>query len=121
MIQYGAMNVYRWSHVEEEQLNPLMTRKVIHTPRMTIARLKLVRCAVVPAHSHPQEQVTMLESGSLRFVLDGEERVLRAGEALEIPPHVEHSVEAIEDSVAMDVFSPARDDWQRGEDSYLRK
>jgi quercetin dioxygenase-like cupin family protein len=121
MIQYGAMKVYRWNQVEEEQLNPLVTRRVIHTHNMTIARLRLSKHAMVPAHAHAHEQVTTLESGRLRFVLDGKERILTAGEMLEIPPHAEHSVEALEDSVAMDVFSPPRDDWQRGEDAYLRR
>lgn len=121
MIQYGAMDVYNWSRVEEEQLNPLMTRRVIHTEGMTIARLWLRKCALVPAHAHANEQVTMLESGSLRFVLDGQEQVLRAGDMLRIPPYASHSVEALEDSVATDLFTPPREDWQRGEDAYLRR
>ncbi len=121
MIQYAAMKVYRWSHVEEEPLNPLITRRVIHTAHMTIALIKLAKHAVVPAHSHPHEQVTTVESGSLRFVLDGQERVLQAGDMLEIPPHGRHLVEALEDSVATDVFAPPRDDWQRGDDAYLRE
>ena len=121
MIQYGAMNVFKWSGIEEEQLNPLLSRQVIHTSRMTIARIKLRKYAVVPAHAHSNEQISVLESGSLKFVLDGKERVLHAGEMLEIPPGVSHSVEALEDSVAMDLFSPAREDWQRGDDAYLRK
>jgi hypothetical protein len=30
-------------------------------------------------------------------------------------------VEALEDCVALDLFSPRRDDWLRGDDAYLRK
>ncbi len=41
--------------------------------------------------------------------------------ALRIPPDVPHSVEALEDSVAVDLFSPRREDWIRGDDAYLRK
>jgi quercetin dioxygenase-like cupin family protein len=33
---------------------------------------------------------------------------------------VPHGVEALEDSVVVDVFSPAREDWIRGDDAYLR-
>ena len=36
-------------------------------------------------------------------------------------PHVPHGVEALEDSVVVDVFSPAREDWIRGDDAYLRR
>jgi quercetin dioxygenase-like cupin family protein len=37
-----------------------------------------------------------------------------------IPPGVVHGVEALEDSLVVDVYSPIRDDWVRGEDGYLR-
>jgi hypothetical protein len=30
-------------------------------------------------------------------------------------------VEALEDTVAVDVFSPVREDWIRGDDAYLRR
>jgi quercetin dioxygenase-like cupin family protein len=63
----------------------------------------------------------MMEQGSAKFVLAGEERVLKAGDVVRIPPNVPHHVEAIEDCVALDLFSPRREDWIRGDDSYLRK
>ena len=46
----------------------------------------------------------MIESGALRFTIAGEERVLRAGEVVVIPPDAPHMVEALEDSLAVDVF-----------------
>ena len=120
MIQYGAMQYYNWSLLEEEPLNPLLGRKTIHGQNLTIARIRLRKGAVVPVHSHPNEQISMLESGAVRFRIAGEERVLRAGDALVIPPDVPHTVEALEDSLAVDVFSPRREDWIRGDDAYLR-
>lgn len=115
------MELHHWDRIAEEQLNPLIGRKVIHARNMTLARIRLRKDAVVPMHSHMHEQITMLERGALRFVIAGEERILRAGEMLQIPPHAPHRVEALEDSLALDLFSPPRDDWQRGEDAYLRK
>ena len=120
MIQYRAMRHLNWNRIEEEQLNPLLGRKVVHGAHITVARIRLRKFAVVPMHSHANEQITMLESGSLRFVLDGEELHLGPGDVLEIPPHAPHSVEALEDSLAVDLFSPIREDWIRGEDRYLR-
>jgi quercetin dioxygenase-like cupin family protein len=76
---------------------------------------------VVPEHSHPNEQISMLDQGSLRFVIAGQEILVKAGEVLRIPPHVPHSAEALEDAVAVDLFSPVREDWIRGDDAYLRK
>jgi len=120
MIQYGAMQHYNWNLLEEEALNPLLGRKMIHGQHVTVARIRLRKGAVVPTHSHPNEQISMLESGALRFMISGEERVLRAGETIVIPPDAPHLVEALEDSLAVDLFSPPREDWIRGDDAYLR-
>jgi quercetin dioxygenase-like cupin family protein len=114
------MQYYSWNLMEEEALNPLLGRKAIHGRHVTVARIRLRKGAVVPMHSHANEQVSMLESGALRFVLSGEERVLHAGDALVIPPDAPHMVEALEDSLAVDLFSPPREDWIRGDDAYLR-
>jgi quercetin dioxygenase-like cupin family protein len=111
---------YNWGEIVEEKLNDLMTRRMIHTAAMTVAKLRLAKGAIVPLHSHHNEQVSMVESGSLRFEMDGEEIVLRAGDVLVIPPHVPHRVEALEDSTATDLFTPRREDWITGDDSYLR-
>jgi quercetin dioxygenase-like cupin family protein len=104
-----------------EQLNPLIARKAIHSERMTIAQLHLAAGAVVPRHSHENEQVTVLLSGRLRFFFDDREVELSGGEVLEIPSHAPHKVEALEDSVALDLFAPVREDWRTGNDAYLRQ
>lgn len=114
------MKLYRWDQIEKEPLNPLCARQVIHTEKMTVARIHLQKGAVVPLHSHANEQISVLERGRLRFLVEGHEIVVEAGQMLHIHPHAPHQVEALEDSLAMDLFSPAREDWQRGDDAYLR-
>jgi quercetin dioxygenase-like cupin family protein len=115
------MQIYEWNRVEKEQMSPTLTRQVIHGDTMTVARLHLRKGSSVPEHSHHNEQISMIEQGSLKFVIAGHETVVKAGQVLRIPPHVPHSAEAMEDSVAVDLFSPPREDWIRGDDAYLRK
>ena len=117
----AAMIITRWDGVLREQLNDKAARQVLHFPALTLARLYLQTGAVVPRHSHPQEQITQVEQGHLRFVFDQETIEVRTGELLHIPGGLFHRVEAVEDTVALDTFTPARDDWQRGEDQYLRQ
>ena len=62
----------------------------------------------------------MLERGLLRIVVSDVETILRAGELFIIPPHAPHLVEALEESLAVDLFAPVRQDWIRGDDAYLR-
>ncbi|MBZ5608707.1 MAG: cupin domain-containing protein [Acidobacteriia bacterium] len=115
------MQIYQWERVEKEQLNPAFARQVIHCETMTVARVFVKKGGVVPEHSHHNEQISMVQQGLMKFVLAGEEEVLKPGDVLRIPPHVPHRVEALEDCVVVDLFSPPREDWIRGEDAYLRK
>jgi quercetin dioxygenase-like cupin family protein len=115
------MELYNWEQLPAEQMNSMVVRKVIHTGQMTIARLNLQKDAVVPEHSHVNEQVANVERGSLLFHIGGVDQVVGAGESLVIPPHVPHGVVALEDTVVTDVFTPRREDWISGDDSYLRR
>src|ERR1017187_2885742 len=100
------MPLYDWNLLPEEQLNPLITRKAIHMNGLTIARLHIQKHAVVPVHSHVHEQVATVERGALKFFIEGRELVLTAGQSLAIPSNLPHGVEAVEDTVVVDVFSP---------------
>jgi len=114
------MDQYNWAIIPREEMNEKTVRQAIHTERMTIAKILLRQGATVPMHHHENEQVTMLESGALRFVFGEREVILRAGDVLQIPPNVPHMVEALEDSMATDLFSGRREDWISGDDAYLR-
>ena len=114
------MEVKRWHDEPVEELTPLLGRQLLNTETMTIGRILLAAGAVVPSHHHVHEQVANVLEGSLRFVVGDEERVVSAGESLFIPSEVPHSVEALDDSVVLDVFSPRREDWISGDDAYLR-
>ena len=110
----------RWSEIPEEKLSPLLTRQYVDGAGVTVARFVLGKGLVVPEHSHPNEQVTCILQGALKFTLQGREVVVRAGETLVIPPHVPHKAEALEETLNLDVFTPPRADWERKNDQYLR-
>lgn len=115
------MNLHRWNEITVEPMGEGITRQVIHTERVTISRLVLTRGSVVQWHNHENVQISTVERGRLLFLFpEGKEQIVAMGESLEIPPNVPHRVEALEDSVALDIFSPRRDDWLRGDDAYLR-
>jgi len=114
------MGLSSWNSIPIEQLNPLMSRQVVHTERLTIALLKISKGAVVPRHSHENEQVTQVVSGALLFKMPEGDVTVPPGGVLVLKSHLPHEVHAIEDSVALDVFTPRREDWIRGDDAYLR-
>jgi quercetin dioxygenase-like cupin family protein len=114
---------YRWDDLPREELNPLIGRRIITGKSMMIAHVYLAKGALVPKHSHHNEQITYILEGCLRFSLgeDGSETLdVRAGEVLTIPPNLPHAAEAIEDTLDVDIFDPPREDWLDGSDAYLR-
>jgi quercetin dioxygenase-like cupin family protein len=114
----------RWTDIPAEALNPDLTRQFVSGSQSMIARIVLKKGAIVPRHSHPNEQIAYILEGALRFLLGDEsnpqEAIVRAGDILVIPADLPHSAEALEDTVDIDLFAPPRHDWITGDDSYLR-
>jgi quercetin dioxygenase-like cupin family protein len=116
------VDLYDWSSLPSDQLTPTIARKTIHRANITLARLELKRGAAVAEHSHIHEQVSMVLQGALKFVVAGREQIVRSGELLALASGVPHGVlETLEDAVVVDIFSPVREDWIRGDDAYLRR
>jgi quercetin dioxygenase-like cupin family protein len=109
-----------WNSVPVEELNALLGRHLIVGQNIMLARVLLKKGCVVPEHSHPNEQLTFILEGALKFWIDGRVIVVRSGEVLTIPPDMPHKAEALEDTVDFDIFYPPRADWMTGTDAYLR-
>ena len=114
---------YAWNDLPREKLSSGISRRLVTGDNMMIAHVYLDKGAVVPVHSHPNEQITYILQGALRFLLGDdqlEEVIVRAGEVLTIPSNLPHSAIALEDTLDVDVFNPPRQDWLDGTDAYLR-
>jgi quercetin dioxygenase-like cupin family protein len=79
-----------------------------------MAEFRLEQGAVLPRHKHPHEQTGYLVSGRIELVIGGEMHEVSAGDSWCIPGDVEHSAIARENSVAIEVFSPVREDYLQG-------
>ena len=95
------------------EMLPGVTRRTLNSSeRMMLIEVALAKGAVVPSHSHPHEQIGYLASGRLLFELGDQRRELTAGDSWLAPPNVSHQVTALEPSVAIDVFSPPREEYR---------
>ena len=115
---------FRWEDMPRERVTAQIERRIITGDDMMIAHVYLEKGSVVPKHQHVNEQITYIISGALHFRIgeDGaEEIVVGAGEVLHIPSNVPHEALALEDTLDVDVFSPPRQDWLDGTDSYFHR
>jgi quercetin dioxygenase-like cupin family protein len=79
-----------------------------------MTEFRLHKGAVLPRHSHPHEQTGYLVKGRIRLLLGTDKYEAQAGDSWCIPGEVEHGADILEDSVAVEVFSPVRDDYVPG-------
>ncbi len=122
MESSSSVRHIRWDDLPKESVTDEIERRLVTGERMMLAHVYLEEGAVVPTHAHENEQLTYILEGALRFWIgeDGaEEVVVRAGEVLHIPSNVPHKAEALEDTLDVDVFSPPRQDWLDGTDTYF--
>ena len=103
--------VHRWDEIALEKITEMISQKIVAGEREMLAQIYLKRGALVPMHAHESEQMTYVLQGSLRFLVDAEEIIVREGEVLHIPSRAPHQAEALEDTFELDVFSPIRQDW----------
>jgi quercetin dioxygenase-like cupin family protein len=112
---------FSWSEVRKDNVTPTITRQIVTGEKAMAGIIHLQKGSYVPKHSHESEQLTYVFEGKLRFVIDGKEIMVGAGEILVIPSWVEHEATAIEETHELDIFGPIRQDWLDGTDSYFQK
>jgi quercetin dioxygenase-like cupin family protein len=112
-----TVRVHRWDEIALEKITEMISQKIVAGEREMLAQIYLKRGALVPMHSHDSEQMTYILQGALKVMVGGEEVTVREGEVLHIPSGVRHQAEALEDTFELDVFSPVREDWLKGNDA----
>ena len=116
-----TVKLHRWDEIELDKVTEMISRKVVTGEREMLAQIYLKKGALVPMHSHESEQMTYVLQGALKFLIGGEEITVREGEVLHIPSWVEHQAEALDDTFELDLFSPIRQDWLDGTDTYFHR
>ena len=95
-------------------LDGIERKTLVHGDKTLMTEFRLRQGALLPRHAHPHEQTGYLVTGRIRVLIGTEEYEASAGDSWCIPSGVEHGAQILEDSVAIEVFSPVRDDYLRG-------
>lgn len=82
-------------------------KALMSVERMVMLEIRYPKGSGSPEHAHDHESLCYVVSGRVRGVIDGAESILTAGDACTHPVGVPHSVDALEDSVILEIKSPA--------------
>jgi len=91
-----------------EMMPGLVRRTLAWGEKMMMCEFTAQPGVIVPMHSHPHEQVGMVLSGRVQFIVAGETWIAEAGDSYAIPGGVEHEARILEPTVLLELFSPPR-------------
>ena len=94
-----------------EKLKGVRLKTLTYGEKILMASIKLSQGAIIPQHQHLHEQSGFLISGNLEFVIGGEKFSAGPGDSWTILGNVSHGVEALEESLIVETFSPVREDY----------
>jgi quercetin dioxygenase-like cupin family protein len=95
-----------------EAAGPGMKRKIMaYDEKLMVVKVDFEKAAIGPVHQHHHVQMTHIESGVFEVEIDGNKKILKAGDAFYIPSNILHGAVCIEAGVLIDVFSPMREDF----------
>jgi len=101
-------------HVSGQHKTPLpgiQMKSLCYGERTLMTEFILKQGSTLPVHSHPYEQTGYLVKGRIRLRIGTEEHEAGPGDGWCIPMGVEHGARIVEDSIAVEVFSPVRQDY----------
>ena len=95
-----------------EEVDKGMKRKIMaYDDKLMVVKVEFEKGGIGVLHQHHHSQITHVESGKFEVQINGEKRVLAAGDAFYIPPNITHGAVCLEAGVLIDVFSPMREDF----------
>ena len=98
--------------VATRELAPGVVAELAWGERIMLSKLTIEPEGAVPEHSHPHEQAGYCIEGRFELVVEGNAKVIEAGEMYLIPGNAVHSARGLgARSVTLDIFSPVRDDY----------
>jgi quercetin dioxygenase-like cupin family protein len=96
-------------------LEGIQRKTLAYGENMLLAEFRLEQGSQLPWHAHVQEQIGYLIAGSMRLTIGDESVEMEPGDSWYVPSNIEHRAEILADSVAIEVFSPVREDYLPGQ------
>jgi len=94
-----------------QPLSGIEQKTLVYGSNTLMVEFRLQKGASLPLHAHPHEQTGYLVRGNIRLTIGPDCHDVLPGDSWCIPGGVFHSAEIIEDSVAVEVFSPVREEY----------
>ncbi|WP_246275889.1 cupin domain-containing protein [Methanolobus zinderi] len=94
-----------------EVLPGIRMKTIVYGEKTLMTEFVMKKGSILGQHDHMHEQTGYLVSGKILLTIGDETFEAGAGDSWNIPGKMPHSAKILEDSVAVEVFSPRRDEY----------
>jgi quercetin dioxygenase-like cupin family protein len=95
----------------KQVLEGIKIKTLVYGDKTLLTEFRLEKGSQLPRHAHPHEQTGYLISGRIRLFIGDKAFEVEPGDSWCIKSNVEHKADILNDSVAIEVFSPVREDY----------
>lgn len=95
----------------KEIIKGVNIKTLVNGEKTLLSEFIMEKGSILPKHSHPYEQTGYLISGNILLTIGENTFEAEPGDSWCIPVNVEHKAEILKDSIAIEVFSPVREDY----------
>lgn len=105
--QFIFENEVEWQNAGENVVRQIMG----YNDDIMLVKVKFETGAIGTPHTHPHTQTTFVAAGKFEFTINGETKVVSAGDGLYMEPNVLHGCKCLEAGLLIDTFAPMRKDF----------
>ena len=105
MFQKAQPNGYR------EVIDGIRMKTLVYGRNTLMAEYRMKTGSQLPAHQHPHEQTGYMIAGELELTIGDQTQRVGPGDSWCIPGDTVHSAEVVAEAIAVEVFSPVREDF----------
>ena len=103
---------YKKNNAGYKQVLPgIRLKTLVYGEKTLFSEFRMEKGSLLPDHSHPHEQTGYLVSGQMRLTIADETFEVTPGDSWCVPGNVRHRAEILADTVAVEVFSPVREEY----------
>ena len=95
----------------KEALPGIKLKTLVYGEKTLFTEFRMSAGALLPRHAHMHEQTGYLAEGKMRLTIGTQLFDVEKGDSWCIPGNMEHSAEILIDSIAVEVFSPVREEY----------
>ena len=94
-----------------EVIKGIRIKTIVYGQKTLMTEFVMTKGSELTSHKHIHEQTGYLVKGKIELFINGKSKVLKPGDSWNVQSNDEHHAIILEDSVAIEVFEPCREEY----------